>query len=235
MRSGAGQQRGVHGTTWFMFVSHKIQRFRPQMCEITSRWGCWGPSRNPTIARTQTNPGVRWQLKPTAVREWVVYTITDRIKHVCLSAVRQVRVLQKHTSRNKNPSQYLENAHGVRACAERARVYTHTYIPTKTSDHFFLRFSEMLQGGHLLSWYHEILHARLSPVLPPLKKKKLKKEETPSKKQQTVSCKDESKKKWWRYRAKKKKNPVIRLGVKSLRTIRVPRLCNVVVWGCWEL
>ena len=127
MRSGAGQQRGVHGTTWFMFVSHKIQRFRPQMCEITSRRGCWGPSRTPTLARTQSNPGVRWQLKPAAAREWVVYTITDRIKHVCLSAVRQVRVLQKHTSRNKNPSQYLENAHGVRACEERAHVYTHIH------------------------------------------------------------------------------------------------------------
>lgn len=40
----------------------------------------------------------------------------------------------------------------------------HLYVPTKTSDNVFLRFPEMLQGGHLLSWYHEILHARLSPV-----------------------------------------------------------------------
>lgn len=47
----------------------------------------------------------------------------------------------------------------------------HLYVPTQTPDHFFLRFPEMLQGGHLLSWYHEILHARLSPVWsPPLLK-----------------------------------------------------------------
>lgn len=46
MRSGAEKQRGVHGTTWFMFVSHKIHRFRRQMREITTRGGCCGLSQS---------------------------------------------------------------------------------------------------------------------------------------------------------------------------------------------
>lgn len=36
------------------------------------------------------------------------------------------------------------------------------YIPTQAPYYFFFRFPKMLQGGHLLSWYHEILHAFLS-------------------------------------------------------------------------
>lgn len=36
------------------------------------------------------------------------------------------------------------------------------YIPTQAPYDFFFRFPKMLQGGHLLSWYHEILHAFLS-------------------------------------------------------------------------
>lgn len=37
-----------------------------------------------------------------------------------------------------------------------------TYIPTQAPYDFFFRFPKMLQRGHLLSWYHEILHAFLS-------------------------------------------------------------------------
>lgn len=90
----------------------------------------------------------------TADREWVMYTITDEIEHVAL-------------------------APWLRACTPNICLIItiiHTWrlsscpqhIPTKTSNHFFLRFPEMLQGGHLLSWYHEILHACLSPVWSPL-------------------------------------------------------------------
>lgn len=39
LRSRVEQQRGVPGTTWFMFVRHKLRRFLSQMCEITSRSG----------------------------------------------------------------------------------------------------------------------------------------------------------------------------------------------------
>lgn len=81
--------------------------------------------------------------------EWVVYTITDRIEHVA-------------STRSASSS---KNRRGIQA-ARRERS-ADIYTPTKTSDHFFLRFPEMLQGGHLLSWYHEILHALLSPVCHP--------------------------------------------------------------------
>lgn len=38
-----------------------------------------------------------------------------------------------------------------------------SHVPAQAPYDFFLGFPEMLQGGHLLSWYHEILHA--SPLL----------------------------------------------------------------------
>lgn len=44
---------------------------------------------------------------------------------------------------------------------------TMIYTPAQSSDHLFLSLSKMLQGGHLLSWYHEILHAFLSSFESP--------------------------------------------------------------------
>lgn len=47
------------------------------------------------------------------------------------------------------------------------------YTPAQSSDYFFLSLSEMLQGGHLLSWYHEILHAFLSSLESPIRSNQL--------------------------------------------------------------
>lgn len=48
-----------------------------------------------------------------------------------------------------------------------------SYTPAQSSDYFFLSLSKMLQGGHLLSWYHEILHAFLSSLESPIRPNQL--------------------------------------------------------------
>lgn len=117
-------------------------------------------------SRTSESPrksGIwRW-LIPRAPREWVVYTITEqRMKRVA-SALKCVRAPKQMAPRKNKP----QNTALPRDARGEGRGGGHLYVPTKTSDHVFLRFPEMLQGGHLLSWYHEILHARLSPVCFP--------------------------------------------------------------------
>ena len=60
MRRGAEEQRGAHGTTWFVFASHKMHRFRGRSCEITPRRGRGGPSRSPHMVRRSLAPVAGW-------------------------------------------------------------------------------------------------------------------------------------------------------------------------------
>lgn len=134
----------------------------------------------------------------TADREWVMYTITDEIEHVASAP--------SLCACTPNICLIITIIHTWRLNA------CNLHIPTKTSNHFFLRFPEVLQGGHLLSWYHEILHARLSPVWSPLVNSDLRR------------IKEN---RWpWGDRGKKSLDQT---RVKSQMTMRIPRLCNVVV------
>lgn len=134
----------------------------------------------------------------TADRERVMYTITDEIEHV--ASARSLRACAP------NICLIITIIHTWRLSAG----YLH--LPTKTSDHFFLRFPEMLQGGHLLSWYHEILHARLSPVWSPLVNSDLRR----------------IKENRWPWGIGGGKS-LDQRRLKSQTSMRIPRLCNGVV------